>query len=292
MSNTIALCAIGKGENIYIREWVEHYKSIGFKNIILCDNNDTNGEHFEDAIGDYILSGYVILKDYRGQKMCQAKCYTECYAEYNKQYDWMAFFDCDEFFTLEKRTLDEFLSQDKFKPFDCIRLSWKTFNDSGIYKIDGNFSNSRFTVPESPNAVINKMIKTIYRKGINNLTWTYSVHGVFHLGIKACDALGNPCRNVDKYFEGDYPIWEEAWINHYRTKTLEEYIRFKMPKLYPDHADDAAKSKLTMLRFFRYNDFTWEKWNYGLNILKELNMLDRVGDYNTTFIQFPKKSIF
>jgi len=50
-------------ENNYIREFVEHHKSIGFDNIVLYDNNDIDGEHFEDVISDYINSGYVILKD-------------------------------------------------------------------------------------------------------------------------------------------------------------------------------------------------------------------------------------
>ena len=66
--NKVLLCCIGKMENNYIREYVEHYKSIGFDNICLYDNNDPDGEHFEDVIGDYIDSGFVILKDVRGQK--------------------------------------------------------------------------------------------------------------------------------------------------------------------------------------------------------------------------------
>ena len=38
-----ALCAIAKNENLYIREWVEHYKNIGVSKIFLYDNNDING---------------------------------------------------------------------------------------------------------------------------------------------------------------------------------------------------------------------------------------------------------
>lgn len=35
---TSVVC-IARIENHYIREWVEHYKSIGFTNVILYDNN-------------------------------------------------------------------------------------------------------------------------------------------------------------------------------------------------------------------------------------------------------------
>ena len=55
----IALCAIAKNENLYIREWVEYYMKLGFSNIILYDNNNINGECFEEVINDYIESGFV-----------------------------------------------------------------------------------------------------------------------------------------------------------------------------------------------------------------------------------------
>ena len=60
------VCGIAKLENDYIREWVEHYKKLGFTNVVIYDNNDTNGERFEDVIGDYISEGYVIIEDARG----------------------------------------------------------------------------------------------------------------------------------------------------------------------------------------------------------------------------------
>ena len=50
----ICLCVIAKNENLYAREFVEHYKKIGYNNIFLYDNNEKNGEHFEDVINDYI----------------------------------------------------------------------------------------------------------------------------------------------------------------------------------------------------------------------------------------------
>jgi hypothetical protein len=93
----VLLCCIAKMENLYIREFVEHYKNLGFDNICLYDNNDPDGEHFEDVIEDYIKSGYVILKDVRGKQLAQMPCYTECYKEYKNKYDWIAYFDIDEF---------------------------------------------------------------------------------------------------------------------------------------------------------------------------------------------------
>ncbi len=54
-----ALVAIGRRENQYAREWVEHYLNIGFNHIFICDNNRYLEERFEDVIGDYVEDGKV-----------------------------------------------------------------------------------------------------------------------------------------------------------------------------------------------------------------------------------------
>ena len=38
-----SVCCIGKRENLYIREFVEWYKNLGFYHIYLYDNNDIDG---------------------------------------------------------------------------------------------------------------------------------------------------------------------------------------------------------------------------------------------------------
>jgi len=43
----ICQCAIVKNENLYLREFVEYYKKIGYSKIILYDNNEKNGENIE-----------------------------------------------------------------------------------------------------------------------------------------------------------------------------------------------------------------------------------------------------
>ena len=70
------VCAIARLENNYIREWVEHYKNLGFINVILYDNNFNEEDDFRDVIGDYIDSGYVIYNDARNKVNYQNLAYT------------------------------------------------------------------------------------------------------------------------------------------------------------------------------------------------------------------------
>lgn len=81
------LCCIGRLENQYIREYVEYYKNLGVTNICIYDNNYDGEEHFEDAIGNYIDDGFVIIKDCRNRKAYQMQAYMDCYKEYGKMYD-------------------------------------------------------------------------------------------------------------------------------------------------------------------------------------------------------------
>ena len=55
----ILICSIGKKENLYIREYVDYYYSLGVDKIILFDNNDINDERFEYILEDYIKKKYI-----------------------------------------------------------------------------------------------------------------------------------------------------------------------------------------------------------------------------------------
>ena len=93
-SMKVALCAIGRMENRYAKEFVYHYKALGFDRIFIYDNNFGNEEHFEQ------LDDIVEIVDWRDKENAQLIAYEDCYARHGNEYDWMAFFDFDEFLIL------------------------------------------------------------------------------------------------------------------------------------------------------------------------------------------------
>lgn len=281
----VLLCCIAKMENLYIREFVEHYKKLGFDNICLYDNNDPDGEYFEDVIGDYIKSGFVILKNKRGVQLAQVPSYTECYNEYKDQYDWIAFFDIDEFLHIDNGlNIKELLSKKIYNMpgVGCIKVNWKSFDDSGIVKTNGDYSVKKFKThyklvnkktkgfnylaPEASNCFTKPIIKT----GINNLKFT-SPHGPLNDNrLKCVNTAGVLCKN--KVFNYETPTWENCCLHHYRFKTIEEYVLFKMIRLWPDKYGDQGKSKLNLDFFFRYNKKTPEKVEYAEKLIKKHNI--------------------
>ena len=41
---------ISKRENLYIQEFIDHYKNLSYDHIFIYDNNDIDGERLEDVI--------------------------------------------------------------------------------------------------------------------------------------------------------------------------------------------------------------------------------------------------
>ena len=270
----VLLCCIGKMENLYIREFVEHYKDLGFDNICLYDNNDPDGEHFEDVINDYIESGYVILKDVRGKVQAQMPAYTECYNEYKNQYDWIAFFDIDEFLCIEDNrcvNIKQFLSKDIYndRGINCVRVCWKQYDDSGIIKTNGDYSIKKFKTYLPITNKLSVQTKPIIKTVLDNLKFT-SAHGPNSDRRVVCvNTAGELCENAITIKN---PTWENMCLKHYRFKTIEEFVLKKMVRLWPTHHMNGGKSGLNLKMFFQFNKKTKEKEKYAEELIKKHNI--------------------
>ena len=291
------LCGIAKLENNYIREWVEYHKKIGFTNIVLYDNNDLDGETFDSVIGDYVDSGFVILKDWRGRSLAQIPAYNSCYNEYKNDYDWIAYWDIDEFIEFDKcKTIGEFLNQSIFENEQSIRLCWKQYTDNGLLRVNnGNYSVTRFTevfdknycfsnsIPIINFYVANTQSKAILRTNIEKINIT-SPH-VHSVTKRVVDATGHECKDGIKM--SNNPIWKGAWINHYRFKTIDEYVKQKMVRLWPTSYKNGGKDGLNLDFFFQYNKKTKEKEELAKNLISMKRKFSHKALINT-WVRFDK----
>lgn len=275
----VALCCIAKMENRYINEFVEHYKKLGFDNIFIYDNNDINGEKVSDAIMEHIDSGFAKVIDYRGKKVCQLMAYRDCYEKFNKQYDWIAFFDCDEFleFTDKSLNIKDFLSFDYFLDTHAVHINWKIYDDNDLLEYDDLPLNKRFTRPRLPldfsdksyyDYPANGYYKTILRCKLKNLIWGRDPHYLtINPNYIAKTPSGKNCIwNFSIFRQPEFNI---CYLKHFMFKSIQEYVEVKMQRLYPDQLDYSAKSKLKLERFFIYNDWTQEKEDYAKRLLEE-----------------------
>ena len=222
----VCLCVIAKKENLYIEYFIYYYKQLGFDHIYLYDNNDKNGEKMEDIIKKYIDEGFVTLINYRGLKggknNPQMRAYYECYEKYNTKYDWISFFDIDEYLMLKPKgiKIQKFLENKRYKDCPLVKINWLMFSDNGQLNYEKKPIIKRFPNP-SHNQKAGIHVKSIMRGNISchKLAKTYNPHYLYY-DIKSCSSSG-------KFVEGtcfnDPPDYEYATLNHY-PKTITEYI--------------------------------------------------------------------
>ena len=269
----ICLCAIGKKENLYVEEFVEHYKKLGYDKIFIYDNNDKNDENLKDVLDREIYENFVSIIDFQGYRGKsedpQIVAYYDCYEKNYDKYDWFSFFDIDEFLEIKNnKSIKQFLSDKKFKKCYNIIINWIVYTDNNLVYYDDRKIQERFTEPLLNNS-INRHVKSTIRGKRRTNYWRKATNS--HrpkIKVPTCTQNGE---RLSKFKSRIQKInYDNAYIKHYNTKTIEEFIiKIKRGK-------SIGKSELnynywneTLHNFFKINKVTEEKLNY---IRKEINI--------------------
>ena len=276
----VALCVIAKKENKYIREFINYYRNLGIKKIFLYDNNNDNNneENFEDILKREITINFVEIIDYRGLQKPQFFSYTECYNNNKNNFDWIGFYDVDEFLHLNiHKNIYEFLSQPSLEKCQCIIINWKYYGDNNNLYYEAKPLIDRFTEYYNYNDTkkeddIYYIVagKSMVRGGLN-INWNHFPH--YLKDVVNCRPNGNLLENPFSY-----PNYSTAYIKHFATKSTEEYA-LKMFKGTVNSDFNFTKEKINYLiqnYYFRINKVTKEKINIfnkilGFNITIENN---------------------
>lgn len=266
----IALCCIGRLENRYALEFVEHYTKLGVDKIFVYDNNYDGEEHFEEVLKDYIDNGIVDIIDYRNKTKCQLLAYQECYDSHKNDYEWFCFFDFDEFIHLKNDgDLKTLLSSKIYDGYDMIHVNWVCYGDNDLLRGDKRKITERFILPIMPldfkktyDFPENCHVKAIVRGGLD-IKWDKTPHTP--RGIKnCCDSSGNAC-NADSPFTKSL-CCDNMFLRHYLTKTLEEWVEIKSKRGYCDGNKDFFKTHNVFDEFFKWNRKTSEKEEYAKSL--------------------------
>jgi len=247
---TICLCVIAKNENLYVREFIEHYFKIGYNKIFIYDNNDKEGETFDEVINDFIKKDFVKIINFRERNTLSRPifdAYKDCYSKNNKIYDWLSFFDMDEFLELNKkyRNIQDFLGDIIFKKCQNIKINWLLFKNENNLYYENKPLQQRIT-QFSYDDIHNNAIKSTVRGNLQENYWK---------------KLGNPhtsllnytsCSSSGKIIKFDSPSnsppdYTNAKLKHYFYKSFEEYcIKIKRGKC--DHPLNES-NKIAYQRF-------------------------------------------
>jgi len=265
---------MGKKENRYARELIEHYISIGVDKLILGDNNDIGDEKLSEVMHDYIDKRLVDIVDLRGKSTFIMDYFSFVFKRYKYKCQWLIFFDFDEFLEFKDKDMNikTYLSMDIFNKCDTVRVHWLMYSDNDLVYYDNRTLKERFN--KSVYGVFdNNFHKSIVRsKKYNGDIWAReggSIHQPNTTLTVSCDAVGNIIHRPPNIL--GHPNYKYCYIRHHSMKTIEEY-GFKIKRGIEGGGKYNANEKLN--EFFRLNKFTKEK----LSVIEKM--------FNTTFIQF------
>ena len=84
----IALCTMGKAENLYLNEFIDYYIKLGINHIFIYDNNDPNYEKMKDILNKRYKKNVTIYENIKTQIKDQTTAFTHCYQKNKNIYDW------------------------------------------------------------------------------------------------------------------------------------------------------------------------------------------------------------
>ena len=246
--------AIGKGEEDYLDEWINHYLSIGFDKIYFYDNNPKGNTKQKDICEKY---QQVVYRDVRGWPTQTHDCSSDKYDGtneyqhlqfyvYNHAYlcnecKYLLFVDIDEFLDLGSTKLRDMI---RFKKY--IHIPWKVYGDSEqLHKVNKPVQ-ERFTIPSATlceNTLHKTLIQTGNRCVFNNPHYCETY-------MQCYSPSGIPCYGLDS--QDNLYKTEDIVIKHYVTKSTEEYV----DKMKKGAGDELVRS---VKYYFYINKYTPEK---------------------------------
>ena len=266
----VCVCTPAKEENRYIREFIQHYEKWGVDKIFLYDNNDIKGEVFDDILKDYISKGFVEILNWRGKKDCMYTIMNDCYRNNYKKYDWLIFYEVDEYIHLNNYTnIKTFLNEKIFEKCEIIHLNLVCHTDNNLLYYEDKPLKERFPEITPKHKLCGKRleVKSIIWGNLSKVKITNIHRGDTHL--KRSNGFGHRNSYHGIYAtENDY---EFNYIDHYYSKSTEEFVQ-KLIK--NDLIYTSVRYKIFRVsKYFAQSEITKEKIDFienrtGLNLSK------------------------
>ena len=158
----IALCAIVRNEIRSLVEWLAHYKVQGFDDVLIYDNESSDGttEALQalDEAGELVHLPWPHAVGARPQRLAYE------HARKHSDADWIALFDADEFLVLHRdATIADFLA--RLGPeVAAVAVNWIVFGSGGQLAYRAAPVTERFTDCLPAGATENRTVKAIGRR--------------------------------------------------------------------------------------------------------------------------------
>lgn len=235
---SIALCAIVRNEIRGVVEWLAHYKALGFTDIVIYDNESTDGT--EKVLQALDEAGELIRIEWPHSMGAEPQRMAYQHMLKHSTVDWIAFFDADEFLFLRRDdSIGAFLGRFG-DDVSAIAVNWVAFNSGGQEHYRPAPVIERFTECLPPSAHYSRSMKGIGRR--------VELTGVrFHSLLLAKGRYVTPSgkdavfRSTKQTLRPDVKV---AALHHYMVKSLEEFQEKRLRGHANSQDPDAKRRRL------------------------------------------------
>ena len=236
-----ALVCIAKMEDRHINEWIDYHVKLGFSHVYIYMN-----DWRPERIG---LQKFTTLIPWDGEAM-QLPAYNHFIEHHWQEYDWAAFFDCDEFLSIDmkkwpykqplyKVLLDIERGWDKDKIPYSVAVNWRFFGGSNAYDAGLATNLPPANYETNPSLKTKRLIQS-YVNCEEHLDRHVKVMINFNKAKNTLHFINPHCldrslkEDVTSSIDGTGRIVHGPWndnptecgiqLNHYYAKTKEEFI--------------------------------------------------------------------
>lgn len=221
-THEVGIVSISKNEGPYIIEWIEFHRLVGVTKFYFYDNESE--DNTAQLLEPYIKAGIVEYTLIKG-KAQQLIAYNDAIKKHKNECKWMAFIDMDEYIIPvdHSKTIGQVANELIYRyklGAAGIGVNWAIYGTSGIRQRPKGLITENYLYRAENNYYLNIHIKTICnpRLVIDYISPHYPFYKRGAYSIK--EAYGTRLYG----WGANNIIYKNLRINHYYTKSEEEYI--------------------------------------------------------------------
>jgi hypothetical protein len=208
----VAVCLRFRDEARFLAEWVEYYQAAGVSHFFLYNNYSE--DNYREVLQPFIDAGLVTLIEWPRTPASPA-ANEDFILRCQGRYEWAAVLDADEFVVIrDGSSIGDFLS--RYNKYPAVALYWRYFGSNGHKKRPEGPVIAAYTACSD---TMDVHVKCFVRP--DRVTQSRNPHSWYYRGgfSGAVDEHGRPV-----YGSLGTPTGDFAWINHYHSKSKEDYL--------------------------------------------------------------------
>jgi hypothetical protein len=225
-SEKYAVILVVRNEVHDILAWLAWYHTLGFDSFIVYDDHSDDGtldilKQCQKNLDIRIFQTLGVRLGHHQPR--QSLSYQHAIAEFRNEFDWMAFFDSDEFLFLSGGSnIKDFLGC--FSKADQVCVNWCNYGSSGHYLKPAEPVFEAFTWHGRKDIAVNRHVKSIIRPRAVGPQWI-NVHCFDVSPDKSFLANGTPIKwsEIHGIIDSN-PDWSVAKLMHYQCRSMEHFI--------------------------------------------------------------------